>query len=306
LLTVVPIALFSTSICYGLLYLSPVNAAAVIYGQAGTPAKIHQLAITLGLNRPYLVQYFSWLGDALRGQLGNSYYTHLPVAQGIMQRIPVDLMIGGLALIFAVIIGFGAGIAAALRRGKLLDRLVTSGAAVAQTIPEFWLGILLIIVFAVHLHALPAAGYVTPTQSFTGWFEHAIMPAVSLCFVPAAGIARQVRTGMVGVLGENFIIGAAVRGLRRRRIVFGHALRNAAGPAVTVIGTMIPHLLGGAIIAEQVFGLPGIGQYALQGAQGKDMPVIQGVLLVLIALVLACNILVNAALGWLRPETRQQ
>jgi peptide/nickel transport system permease protein len=302
LLTVIPIAFISTSICYGLLYLSPVNAAAEILGDAATPAKIRQLALALGSNRPYLDQYWTWLTSALHGNLGDSYLTHLPVSTSIMQRIPVDLSIGGLALGLAIVVGFGAGIVAALNRGKPVDRVITWASAAAQTMPEFWIGILLIVVFAVQFHVLPATGYIPPSVSLSGWLQCAILPAVSLCLLPAAGIARQVRTSLVGSLSENFIVGATVRGLRRRRVIFRHALRHASGPAVTVIGLAVPTLIGGAIIAEQVFGLPGIGQFALQGAEEKDMPVIQGVLLFLIVVVLTSNVLVNIILGWLRPE----
>lgn len=307
--TIIPVAFFSSLICYGLLYLSPVNAAAEILGASGQSgavekAEIHRLAVQLGSNRPFFAQYFSWLGGALHGQLGTSYFTRLPVGSSIMQRLPVDLTIGGLALLFAVVLGFGAGIIAGWYRGGILDRLITVFSAAALTMPAFWVGILLVILFAVQLRVLPATGYVAPSD-FGSWFTHALLPAVSLSLVPAAGIARQVRTSLVGVLAENYIVGARVRGLSNRSILFRHALRNAAGPAVTVIGMVIPLLVGEAIIAEQVFGLPGIGQFALQAAQEKDMPVIQGVLLVLIAVVLACNIVVDLALGWLRPETKQ-
>ncbi len=304
LLSVLPVAFFSTAICYGLLYLSPFNAAEAILGEGGTPVSIHKLAIALGTNRSYFDQYWSWLSHAVRGDLGTSYYTHIPVATTIAQKLPVDLTIGALALVIAIVLGIGAGILAALHRGKLIDRSVTAICAVAHTIPEFWLGILLLIVFSVDFHLVPALGYTTPQSDFPGWLEHAILPACSLALIHASAIARQTRTALVGVLSENFIVGARVRGLSRTRILVGHALRYALGPAVTVIGMSIPVLIGGAVIVEQVFGLPGIGQFAYQSAQDKDMPAIQGVLLVLICIVLACNVVVNIVLGWLRPETR--
>jgi peptide/nickel transport system permease protein len=303
-LSVVPVAFFSTSIAYGLLYLSPANAAAEIVGPYGTEREVHNLAVLLGTNRPFLAQYWSWLSAALQGNLGKSYFTHLPVSTSIAQRLPVDLSIAAMALLIGVTLGPAGGIVAALNRGKLVDRTITWFCAVAYTVPEFWLGMLFIVLFSVVLRLLPASGYVGPSTNFVAWFQHAIMPATSLAIVPASGIARQLRTSLVEVLGENFVVGAVVRGLSPRRVLFRHALRNAAGPAVSAIGLYVPGLIGGAIIAELVFGLPGIGQFALQGAEEKDMPVIQGVLVVLIAIVLASNLVVNMVLGWLRPASR--
>jgi peptide/nickel transport system permease protein len=304
LLTIVPVAFLSSAICYGLLYLSPFNAAEAILGEGGSPANVRKLALALGTNRSYFDQYWIWLSHALEGNLGVSYYTHIAVTTTIAQKLPVDLTIGALSLVIGIVLGLTAGIVAALNHGRLVDRAVTAVCAVAHTIPEFWLGILLLIIFAVDLHVVPALGYVTPQSDFPGWLQHAILPAISLSLIHASAIARQTRTALVGVLSENFMVGARVRGLSRARMLIGHALRYAFGPAVTVIGMSIPALIGGAVIVEQVFGLPGIGQFAYQSAQDKDMPAIQGVLLVLICIVLACNVLVNIILGWLRPETK--
>jgi peptide/nickel transport system permease protein len=301
LASVALVAFISTSLAYLLLYLTPINAAAQILGENGTPAEIRRLADALGTNRPFVDQYWAWLDRLLHGNLGSSYFTHIPVATSIGQRFPVDLSIGALAVLLALIMGFAGGIIAARRRSKLADRLITGLASLGTSIPEFWLAMLLIIVFAVVFHLLPSGGYVGPSGDFGGWLEHAILPAFSLAVIPAAGIARQLRTGLVEELSQNYVTGAVVRGLPPRRVLLRHALRNASGPAVAALGLYIPQLIGGAIVAETVFGLPGLGQYALEGAQGKDMPVIQGVIVVLIVFTLAGNLLVNAILRWLRP-----
>jgi peptide/nickel transport system permease protein len=304
LLTAVLVAFIGSSVCYLLLYLTPINAAAAILGGSGSAAQVHRLAVSLGTTQSFAQQYWHWLSHALRGDLGQSYFTRLPVSSSIAQRFPVDFSIALLAIVLAAAVGLAAGIAAARRPGGIVDRAVTTCCGLAVSIPEFWSGILLILIFAVAFRALPGSGYVAFTASPVGWFEHSILPAVSLALVPAAAIARQLRTSLVSVLSENYIVGARVRGLGPRRVLFGHAVRNAAGPAVAALGFQIPHLMGGAVVAETVFGLPGLGQLALQGAQDKDMPVIQGVLVVLIGLVLVANLLVNALLGWLHPESK--
>jgi peptide/nickel transport system permease protein len=304
LASVAIVAFLSTSLTYLLLYLTPINAADQILGENGTPAEIHQLAVALGTNKPFVDQYWTWLSNALHGNLGSSYFTHISVSHSIGQRFPVDLSIATMSIILAIILGFSGGIIAARNRGRLLDRTVTALASLGTSIPEFWLAMVLIIIFAVTFHVLPSGGYVGPSADFGGWLQHAILPAFSLAVIPAAGIARQLRTGLVDELDQNYVVGAVVRGLPPNRVLLRHALRNASGPAVASLGLYIPQLIGGAIIAETVFGLPGLGQYALEGAQGKDMPVIQGVIIVLIIFTLVTNVIVNAILGWLRPGTK--
>jgi peptide/nickel transport system permease protein len=304
LASVAIVAFISTSLTYLLLYLTPINAADQILGENGTPAEIHRLAVALGTNKPFVDQYWTWLSRALHGNLGDSYFTHISVSFSIGQRFPVDLSIATLAIILALALGFTGGIVAARNRGRWIDRGVTALASLGTSIPEFWLAMLLIIVFAVVFHLLPSGGYVGPSGDFPGWLQHAILPSFSLAVIPAAGIARQLRTALVEELDQNYVVGAVVRGLPRNRVLLRHALRNASGPAVASLGLYVPQLIGGAIIAETVFGLPGLGQFALEGAQGKDMPVIQGVIIVLIIFTLVTNLIVNAILGWLRPGTK--
>jgi peptide/nickel transport system permease protein len=305
LLGALPVALISTLIIFLLTYLSKDNPAAQALGQTATPAAIARLNHLWGLDRSFPAQYFSWLGHALSGDLGRSWFTQMPVASSIWQRLPVDLSIAGIALFLAVLIGFPAGIISAVREGGITDRAVTLISSLAITIPVFWVGIMLVVVFSVRLRWLPATGYVAPGAGIGEWLSHTILPGFALSLLVAGTIARQLRTSVVAALQENYVVGARVRGLSQRRILLVHVLRNAAAPTVAAIGLEVPQLLGGAVITETVFALPGIGQYALEGAQNHDVPVIQGVLIVMVGLVLISNLGVDLLLGWMRPATRR-
>jgi peptide/nickel transport system permease protein len=299
----IPIVLLSSFITFCLGALSDSNPAATILGQdAATPAAVAHLDKVLGLDKPLLVQYWDWLTQALQGHLGTSYFTQIPVSQSVEQRLPVDLSIAITAIVLAVLIGGTAGSIAAIRRGSWFDRGVTMVCSALSTLPAFVVGIVLVVVFAVAVHWLPANGYVGPTGGLWPWFEHAILPSLALALPVAADVARQLRTSLVSVLEQNYITGAKVRGLPYRRILTRHALRNAAGPALTVLGNDFPLMLAGAVAAEAVFSLPGLGQLLLEAAQTRDIPVVQGVLLVVSTFVIVINLLVNTALGLLYPS----
>ncbi len=301
-----PVLVVSSFITYAMGALANNDPAATILGQDNaSPAAVHKLNHVLGLDRPLLVQYWHWLSGALHGNLGTSYFTQIPVAHSIGQRLPVDLSITTLGALFAIIIGTSAGILAGLRRGSWIDRAVTAVCSVAATIPPFVLGIALVVIFSMQSRLLPGNGYVGPTSNLVLWFEHIVLPSLALSAEPAVGITRQLRTALVDVLDQNYIVGAVVRGLPRRRILIWHALRNAAGPALTVLGYAVPLLIGGAVVTETVFSLPGLGQLALGSASTRDVPVVQGVLLVTSSLVIAANLIVNALLIRLQPGSRR-
>ncbi|OAA23883.1 peptide/nickel transport system permease protein [Frankia sp. EI5c] len=302
----VPVALLATFVTYGLSALTDTNPAAAVLGDLATPADIERMNHQFGLDRPFLVQYVSWLGNALTGDLGYSYFTTLPVRESVARALPVDLSITLVAALVAVFVGGTAGIAAALNNGGRLDRAVTAMCAAASTIPPFVLGIGLIVLFSVTLPVLPSGGYVPLSEDPGQWLRFIILPGLALSLELTAEITRQLRTSLVGALRENYVVGATVRGLSARRVVFGHALRNAVGPALTVLGLYVPRLIGGAVVAEAVFNLPGLGHLALQAADRGDIPVIQGVLLSSLALVLVSNLLVNVALVRLRPAAERR
>jgi len=267
-----PILVLSSFITYSLGALSNSDPAATILGQdAATPAAVAHLNHVLGLDKPLVVQYWDWLSQAVRGNLGTSYFSQIPVSQSISQRLPVDLSIAVTAIILAVIIGGTAGVVAAVRRGGWFDRGLTIVCSAVSTLPAFVVGIILVVIFAVAAHLLPANG----------------------------DIARQLRTSLVAVLDQNYITGARVRGLPYRRILIRHALRNASGPALVILGNDFPLMLAGAVAAEAVFSLPGLGQLLLNAAQSRDIPVVQGVLLVISTFVVVVNLVVNTLLAWL-------
>jgi peptide/nickel transport system permease protein len=295
-----PILVLSSFITYSLGALSNSDPAATILGQdAATPAAVAHLNHVLGLDKPLIVQYWDWLSRAVRGNLGTSYFTQIPVSQSIAQRLPVDLSIAILAIILAVIIGGTAGTAAAVWRGGWFDRGVTIACSAVSTLPAFVVGIILVVIFAVAARLLPANGYVGPAQGIGPWLEHIILPALALALQVAADVARQLRTSLVAVLEQNYITGARVRGLPYRRILVRHALRNAAGPALVILGNDFPIMLAGAVAAEAVFSLPGLGQLLLNAAQTRDIPVVQGVLLVVSTFVVVVNLVVNTLLAFL-------
>jgi peptide/nickel transport system permease protein len=296
----IPIVFLSSFITYSLGALSNSNVGATILGQdAATPAAVAKLNRALGLDKPLIVQYWHWLTQAAQGNLGTSYFTQIPVAQSISQRLPVDLSIAVLAIVLAVFIGGSAGTIAAVRRGGWFDRAVTAACSAVSTLPAFVVGIALVSIFAVTIHLLPASGYVGPTTSVPQWLKYIILPSFALSLQVSADVARQLRTSLVTVLDQNYITGAKVRGLPYRRILIRHALRNAAGPALVVLGADFPVMLAGAVAAEAVFSLPGLGQLLLESAQTRDIPVVQGLLLVISTFVIVANLIVNVALNWL-------
>ena len=301
---VASVVLITSFVTFAVTSASSANPAALIADPASGDAGVKHVEHLLGLDRPFLVRYWDWLGGVLQGDFGSSYFSHIPVSTEIVQRLPVDLGVTLVAVTLAVMFGFTAGIVAAAFRGRLADRAITGVCSVAFTVPEFWLGILLVLLFAVKLGVLPASGWVPFHEDPRGWFEHVLLPGLALSIPIGAMLARQLRTALVGVYEQNYVTGAVVRGFSSRRILLRHALRNALAPAVAALGLAIPYFLSGAVVVEQIFSLPGLGQYAISGATSQDTPIIQGVLIVTIGIVVVSNLAVDFLLGWLRPGTR--
>lgn len=304
-LIVIPVFVFATFITFLLGAASGLSPAAALSGDEATPERIAQINAQLGLDQPLLVQYFTWMASLFRGDLGVSWYNGFTVTELIGQRLAITASIAGVALLIGVVAGTGLGIAAALNQGRIMDRMITATTTVVSTLPPFVVSIGLIVVFSVWLKALPSSGYVPFEQDPSMWLKLIIMPAVALSLEPAADIARQLRTGLVHSLSQPYITGAVVRGLSPRRILTVHALRNGSGPAIAVLGMKIPALLGGAVVTETIFNMPGFGLLAADSALRGDVPVVQGTLVVSIVLVLAFNVLVNVVLTALQPATRR-
>lgn len=305
LVVTVTVLFLASVITFTLGALSDSNPAAAALGETATQQDIDRLNHEFGLDRPLVAQYFSWVGNALTGDLGRSWFTTIPVTDSIKTALPVDLSIAALALLLALVIGGGAGIGAALSNGGIFDRVVTLVCSILGTLPPFVIGMALIVVFAVKLQVLPAGGYVPLAVDPGQWLRFSILPALALSLDVAASIARQLRTSLVGELRENYAVGAEMRGFGRRRVLFGHVLRNAAGPTLAVIGLAIPLIIGGAVMTEKLFGLPGIAQLALQSAEKGDVPVVLGTLLVTAVIVVAASLVINVLQTALNPVARR-
>lgn len=290
-------------IAFTLLYLSSEGIARAILGDQATQEQVAAKTVELGLDRPLPVRYFEWLTGALTGDLGRSYFTPQEVIDALFSRLPVTLSLLIATTIVAAIIAFGLGIAAAVYRGWL-DRLVQVLSVVGYAIPGFLVALFLVIVFAINLKWLPATGFVPITSDPGGWVRTMIMPIAALSVGAIAATAQQVRGAMIGVLSADYIRTLRSRGLSEREIIFKHALRNASGTGVTVLGLQFVGLLGGAIVVEQIFALPGLGTVAIQYTSRGDIPVVMGLVVVTSLIVATVNLLVDLAVGLLNPKVR--
>ena len=304
LLAIVPLLFLISIIVFSLSFLIPGDPARTIAGPHATADRVVAVRHQLGLDHSVLHQYWQWLTHALSGNLGSSLFTHNTVASEIAHRFPVTLSLALGALVIALLIGIPAGIAAGTRPGSIIDRLVTLGTSTAIAVPDFWLGIVLVIIFAVKLQALPAIGYVPLTQSPVDWATHLYLPWFALGIAGAAPIARQLRGALIDVLAQDYIRTANAKGLSRPVIVLKHALKNAAIAPVTVIGIQFAYLLGGTVILERIFSLPGLGLYFFNALNGKDLPVIQGVTLVIALTFVVVNLIVDVLYAYINPKVR--
>lgn len=301
----VPVFFVGTLVTFGLRNLSGLSPARFQLGEDATPQAIHQIESQWGLDRPFLVQYWSWLTAVLHGDLGTSWSKGADISTLIGLGLGVSLSVALLALLIGVLVGFALGTVAALRRTTWIDRAITGFVTVVSTMPAFVVGIVLVEIFAVKLGWLPSGGYAPAANGVGIWLAHIILPALALSFDIVADLARQLRTGLVSAYQQNYVIGAVVRGLSPRRIFFRHVLRNGIGPALATLGLRFPILIGQSVVAEQIFGLQGFGRFANDSAQAGDVPAVQGVLVVSVVLVVAFNLIVNVVLGQVIPASQR-
>jgi peptide/nickel transport system permease protein len=301
----IPVFFLGTFFTFLLGHISGRSPAALQLGDAATPEAVAAINHEFGLDRPFFVQYFDWLGTLLHGSFGQSWLNGVDIWKLLGDRAIVSLSVAGLALLMGVVVGFALGALAARFHTRWIDRVITTGTTIISVLPPFVVGIALISVFAVWLNWLPATGYVSINKGFWPWFSHLILPAVALSFDTVSDIARQLRTGLVSAYRDNYVTGAIVRGLGSRRIFFVHVLRNGVGPALSVLGLKFPALLGGAVLVESIFGLAGYGVFASQAAISGDVPSVQAVLVISIVLVVVFNLLVNIILNRLIPASRR-
>ena len=261
-----------------------------------TDAALVAARTELGLDRPLLVQYFSWLADALRFDLGTSWFTRRPVAEEILLFLPATLRLAGTAMLLTLAIGIPLGVWAALRRDRWPDHLTRVVAFVGVSVPNFWLGFLLVLLFAVTLGWLPAMGREGPAS--------VLLPALATAAMSACVMLRLVRASVLGALGEPHLRFARARGLPKRTLLGRHILLNAMVPPLTAMGLHLGELMGGAMVVETVFGWPGLGRWALLAIGNRDYPVLQGFIIVMTTVFVLCNLLVDIAYAWLDPRIR--
>ena len=289
---------------FSLLYLTPGDPAATIAGDLATADDIARIHRQLGLDDPFLVRFGDWAWGVLQGDLGTSIFTNLPVTTLIAQRVGPTVSLTVMALIITLSFAIPLGVLAASKVGSWIDRLVMVVAVLGFSVPSFVLAYMLILCFSVWLGWLPVQGYASLSEGFAPFIEHLILPSIALGLIYGALIARITRAAMLEVLSQDYIRTAQAKGLTEGKVLVGHALRNAAIPIVTVIGLGIALLIGGVIVTETVFAIPGIGRLTVDAILRRDYPIIQGVTLILSAVYVVINLLVDMSYTFFDPRVR--
>lgn len=292
-------------VTFALLALIPGDPATVMLGAEASRQSIAALHEDLGLDRPVPVRFVIWLRDALGGNLGYSIFSHRPVSAMIAERLSTTLTLCLLALIVAVVVGVSTGVLGAVRQNSAADQFVRLFQLLGLSVPDFWLGILLLLVFSVQLRLVPLVGYKTVTESFWTALRFLALPAFALGLVQAANLARMTRAYMLEVLSCDYVRTARAKGLGGPRVIYRHALRNALPPVVTVLGIQVGALLSGVVVVETVFGLPGVGQLIIGAILTRDYPLIQGVMLYTAAIYALANLAVDMSYGVMDPRVRE-
>ncbi|HEV2675225.1 MAG TPA: ABC transporter permease [Aliidongia sp.] len=282
----------------------PGDPAAVMLGSNATPADVAALRTQLGLDRPLPVQFVLYIRDILSFDLGNSIFLNRPVVDAMLDRAELTSWLTGMSIAIAITIGVPVGVLAAVRRGTLLDQAVTAISMLAASLPSFWVGLTLIEYFAVRLGWFPVAGYGNPGAGLGERLHHLVLPAIALGLPNSALIIRFTRTSMLDVLHEDYVRTARAKGLGPGAVIIKHAFRNALIPVLTVIGLTIAALIGGAIVTETVFGLPGVGNLIVSAVLRRDYPVIQGALLIISGLYVLINMAVDLLYAVVDPRVR--
>jgi len=304
LLATIPVMGVVAIAVFALLHATPGDPAVIIAGDYATGEDIARIRAKLGLDQPFLTQVGLWLGRIVRGDLGTSIFSGLPVTTLIGQRVGTTAWLTLFAMLISVGIGVPVGVLAAWRKGSWLDRLVMVFAVSGFSMPTFWLGFILVYVFAITMSWLPVQGYSPITAGFWPFLSHLILPALTLSVVYMALIARMTRASMLGVLNEDYIRTAFAKGVAPRGVLIRHALKNASLPVVTIIGIGFALLIGGAVVTESVFALPGLGRLTVDAIVRRDYPVIQGVILIVSGVYVALNLLVDVLYVVLDPRIK--
>lgn len=293
----------AATVTFILMSLSGGNPARNILGEGATAEQVAAKATELGLDQPLFQRYATWLGGAIQGDFGQSWFTNEPVMTTIATRFPVSLSLVTVAILVTAIVATLLGIAAAVRRGWV-DRFVQVFAIVGFALPNFWVALVLVTIFAVNLHLLPATGYTPIATDPWKWAIGLVLPVAALVTGTIASTAQQVRGATIDILERDFVRTLRARGVAPGSLLFKHVLRNAAAPALTVLSLQFIGLLSGAIIIEKVFALPGIGSMAVTATTQGDLPQILGIVVVMVVLVVIVNLIIDILAGWLNPKAR--
>jgi peptide/nickel transport system permease protein len=304
LLLAVPTIVLVTLFVFVLVELSPADPAAALAGDNPTPQRLAEIHHTLGLDRSFTTRYLEWGWRALHGNLGVSPITHQPVLSDLVFRLPVTASLVLLALVFSVVIGVGLGTIAALGKGGIVDWITNAIANLLMAIPPFVAAVLLVLLLAISSPIFPATGYASLAAGPGPWLRFMTLPALSLAVIPAALLTRQVRGALADALEEDYVRTARAKGLRRRAVVGKHAAKNAAVPVVTVLGLVIIQMLGGAVIVEKIFAIPGIGSLSVDSVLNGDLVTLQGLVLLVAVVVTVVNLVVDASYGYFNPRLR--
>jgi peptide/nickel transport system permease protein len=304
ILATIPVMAVVAIFVFGLLYLSPGDPAAIIAGDTATPADIARIHAQLGLDRPLYVQFADWVWRLMHGDLGISIFTNLPVIHLIAQRVEPTIVLSITTLIVTIVIAIPMGVLAAWKVGTWIDRAVMVFAVIGFSVPVFVLAYMLIFVFSIATNWLPVQGYVEPSRGIVPFLSHLVMPSMALGMILAALIARITRASMLDVLAQDYIRTAQAKGLGSRKVLIGHALKNAAVPIVTIIGISVALLISGVVVTETVFAIPGLGRLTVDAILRRDYPIIQGIILIFSGVYVLINLLVDLSYTLLDPRIR--
>lgn len=304
ILALVPVLLLVSIFVFLLLRLTPGDPAAILAGDTATTEQLERIREAMGLNEPILTQYFTWMGNMLQGDLGVSLISGVPVMDMVSQRIGPTISIAVLTIIIAVLVAIPMGVVAAWRHRSWIDYLVMSLSVLGFSVPVFLVGYVLLLIFSVNLGWLPVQGFKPISSGFGGFMERAILPSLTLASIYIALIARMTRAAMLDVLGEDYIRTARAKGVSDRRLLFVHALKNAAVPVVTIVGTGFALLISGVVVTESIFNIPGIGRLTVDAVLARDYPVIQAMILLTSALYVFVNLLIDLSYTLFDPRIR--
>jgi peptide/nickel transport system permease protein len=302
LLSVIPVLWLVSVMVFALIHLVPGDPVLIILGETAEAEQIELMRHRLGLDQPILIQYWNWMTALLQGDMGVSIISDEPVAKLILERIPITISVAAAALLISLTISLPAGIIAALRHNTYTDYFFMALVILAVSIPSLWLALLLMILFSVQLKLLPMMGWVSIFNNFWEGVQYLILPAISLAFILAAIVARMTRSSMLEVLREDYIVTALAKGTPKRFIIFKHALKNAFAPVLTIIGFQVGFLLGGTVVIEDIYSIPGVGRLILGAISNRDYPVVQGCILMVTAIVVFVNAAVDMTYAYFDPR----